>query len=201
MKFTTTYSNINANFTFENIYSHVNKFWRNEVINKKEYTRIFLTIVVSTGNNKSYKLINQLPFNINNSNRGLFIVLKQTLNNKYFFSRKEILSNISFRYGFDKYNYSYSPKKYKYISYILYIFNSFISWLFKYSSTESKLAKNFYTSKFYTSNYYTSSLKENISNVDLYNLKVKSLKQHSDLLNRKKKFSIKSSSNKRKQQF
>src|ERR1700722_14083703 len=52
-----TYTNINVNFTFENIYPHVNKYLTNEVINKKhEYTIICLTIIVSTRNNKKYIL-------------------------------------------------------------------------------------------------------------------------------------------------
>ena len=193
---TTTYSNINANFTFENIYPHVNKFWINEVINKTEYIRIFLTIIVSTNNNKSYKLIYQLPFKINNSNGGLLIVLKKDFNKKYFFNRNLIIDNISFRYGFVKKKYSYNLKIYSYISSKLSVFNSFISWLFKLSNTESKLAKNNYKP-----NYFSYSLKENISNVNLKNLKAKSLREHSDLLIKNKNYRTKSSNNRRKQQF
>ena len=74
------YRNINANITFENIYSYLNKYWTNEVINKKEeYTKIWLTIIVSTKKNKRYKLINSLPFNTNDT-RDIFIVLKQKFN-------------------------------------------------------------------------------------------------------------------------
>jgi hypothetical protein len=58
------------------------------------------------------------------------------------------------------------------------------------------LAKNIYKP-----NYFSYSLKENISNVNLKNLKAKSLKQHSDLLIKNKNYRTKTSNNRRKQQF
>lgn len=176
----TTYNNINTNFTYEKIYSHFNKFWVNEVISRKEYTRIWLTIIVSTRNNKTYKLINGLPFNTNN-NKGILIVLKRNLNQKYFFNRKDILDNIIFKYSLDKYDYL--PKQFIISS--PSIFNSFKSWLFNYNKIEKKLAKDFYTA-----NYFTSYLKENISSVHHNNLKQK-MKEQSDISN-KNNYRIKS---------
>jgi hypothetical protein len=84
---------------------------------------------VSTKNNKSYKLIEKLPFNINSNNTGILLVLKQNLNKKYFFNSKEILENIYFKYGFDKYNYSYNhgPKESINIYSKFSVFNSFIT--------------------------------------------------------------------------
>ena len=95
------YKNVNAYFIFENIYSHVNKYWTNEVINKEEYTKIWLTIIVVTKKNKKYKLINCLPFNTNNI-RNLLIVIKQNLNKISLYNRKDIWENITIKHRLDK---------------------------------------------------------------------------------------------------
>jgi predicted patatin/cPLA2 family phospholipase len=132
-----THRNINTNFTFENIYSHVNKYWTNEVINKKEkYTRIWLTILVSTKKNKKYKLINSLPFNTNDITN-ILVVIKQNYK-KNLCNRKDILDNITIKHRFDKNTYI-TPKP--------SFFNTFISWLFNYNNTEIKLAKMIFSSK------------------------------------------------------
>ena len=95
------YRNINANFTLENIYSHVNKYWTNEVINKEEYTKTWLTIIVSTKNNKRYKLINNLPFKTSDIT-DILLVLKQNLNKNSLCNRKDMLDNITIKHRFDK---------------------------------------------------------------------------------------------------
>lgn len=135
----TTYNNININFTYKELYSLVNKFWENEVISKKEYTRIWLTIIVITKNNKTYEVLKGVPFNTNNS-RGILIVLKQHLNQKFSLNSKDILDNITFRYSLDKYDYSkinVSPRSNK--------FDTYFSELFKYNKVEKNLTKNVYT--------------------------------------------------------
>jgi hypothetical protein len=129
------YRNTNTNFTFENIYSYVNEYWTNEVINKKEkYTKILLTIIVSTKNNKKYKLINYLVFNINDT-RYILIILKQNLNKLSLRSRKNILENITIKHRFDK-NSCITPKPSG--------FNPFKRWLFSYTVTEIKLANDIF---------------------------------------------------------
>ena len=46
------YSDINLNFTFKNVREQVLKFWTNEITNNG-YPNRWLTIIVSTKNNKS----------------------------------------------------------------------------------------------------------------------------------------------------
>lgn len=166
------YKNINANFTFENIYSHVNKYWTNEVINKKEYTKIWLTIIVFTKKNKKYKLINCLPFNTNNI-WDILIVIKQNLNKISLCNRKDILQNITIKHRLDK--NTYIPSKPS-------IFNIFKPWLLSYTYTnaEIKLANSIFNSNYSKKNIYN-------SNMDLNNsLKTKNLRQEYGALNFKK---------------
>ena len=163
------YRNINANITFENIYSYLNKYWTNEVINKKEeYTKIWLTIIVSTKKNKRYKLINSLPFNTNDT-RDIFIVLKQKFNKISLCNRKDILDNITIKHRFDKNTYI-TPKP--------SVFNPFKTWLLSYTNTEIKLANNIIS-------YNQSMLKKNMHNSIVHirkNLPTKNLKQESGIL-------------------
>ena len=99
-----TYNNINSSFTFNTILTLLTKFWIDEVINIKLYTKIWLTIIVYNSNDKSFTLINNLPFNIN-SYTDVLIVLKQVFNTS-FFNDRDILNTIVFKYNFEcKNNY------------------------------------------------------------------------------------------------
>ena len=173
----TTYNNINTNFTFENIYSHVNKFWSNEVtIKKEQYWGIWLTIIVSTKNNISFKLINALPFNTSD-NTDVLNILKQRLDNNYLDNSKDILDSITFKYSFYKKNYNY--KESDSIDIKTSIFNYFNTRLKSYFVTEVKVKKDF------TPNYPTTSWKKHILNPNTNNsntLNIKKLKQESDIL-------------------
>ena len=162
------YRNNSTNFTFENIYSHVNKYWTNEVINKKNFfTKIWLTIVVSTKNNKKYKLINSLPFNTKDTGDILFVI-KKNLNKISLCNRKDIIENITIKHRFDK-NTCITPK--------LSVFNYFKLWLLSYTNTEIKLTNDI------SSNYFK--LKKDIYNSSKHlsnNLEIKNLKEESDIL-------------------
>lgn len=93
-----TYNNISSIFTFNTVWSLLTKFWINEVISKKEYSKIWLTIIVNNSNNKSFTLINNLPF----STKGytdVLIVLRQVFDTNLFY--KDLLNNIVFKYHFE----------------------------------------------------------------------------------------------------
>lgn len=92
----TTYSNIFVNFTYNNVWSLLTKFWINEVINKKGYSKIWLTIIVNNNKNKSFTLINNLPFNINDYT-DVLIVLRQQFKTIYFYDN-DVIDSIDFKY-------------------------------------------------------------------------------------------------------
>jgi hypothetical protein len=111
-----TYNNVQQNFTFNTIWSLLTKFWINEIISKKSYTKIWLTIIVYNSNDQSFTLINNLPFNTN-SYTDILIVLKQVFNT-HIFNSKNVLNRIVFKYYFeDKNDYKRD----------LYITNMFIN--------------------------------------------------------------------------
>lgn len=116
-----TYNNINSSFTFNTILTLLTKFWIDEVINIKLYSKIWLTIIVYNSNDKSFTLINNLPFNIN-SYTDVLIVLKQVFNTS-FFNDRDILNTIVFKYNFEcKNNYKrdiYNTNMFIYISIII----------------------------------------------------------------------------------
>lgn len=127
------YRNINTNFTFENIYPYMDKYWTNEVINKKnKYKKILLTLIVFTENNKKYKLINGILFNTNI--RYILIHIEQNLNKIPLCNRKNIL-HIIIKHRFDKNTYI-TPKP--------SIFYYFKLWLFSYTNTEIRLANDIF---------------------------------------------------------
>jgi hypothetical protein len=94
-----TYNNINFRFTFNNIWSLLTKFLINEIISKKEYSKLLLTIVVIDSNNKSFTLINNLSFNINGYT-DVLIIIKQFFETNIF-NDQNILYSIVFKYYFE----------------------------------------------------------------------------------------------------
>jgi hypothetical protein len=94
------YNNINSRFTFNNIWSLLTKFWINEVLNKKEYTKIWLTIIVNNSNNKSFTLINNLPFNLNGYS-DVLIVLRLVFKRISIICDKDVINSIVFKYNFE----------------------------------------------------------------------------------------------------
>ena len=116
-----TYNNLYLRFTYKTIWSLLTKFWINEVIKKKSYVKIWLTITVYNSRNKSFTLINNLPFSTN-SYTDVLIVLKQVFNTSIF-NDQDILNRIIFKYHFeDRSNY----KRYLYITNILICISSII---------------------------------------------------------------------------
>ncbi len=99
-----TYNNINSNFSFENVCLEFNKFWANENT-LKNTPKIWLTITVVNKQNKSYILINNLPFNTKDYT-DINIVLKQVFETKPFCSRKDKINTIVFQYYLDDIKYS-----------------------------------------------------------------------------------------------
>ena len=97
-----TYNNLYLQFTFNTIWSLLTKFWIKEVINKKSNVKIWLTITVYNSRNKSFTLINNLPFNTN-SYTDVLIVLKQVFNTSIF-NDQDILNTIIFKYHFEDIN-------------------------------------------------------------------------------------------------
>ena len=99
-----TYYNINSSFTFENVSLQLTKFWTTESTNK--YSKIWLTIIVCNKNNRSYRLINNLPFNTSDFS-DVIVVLKQAFNTNILSNRKGTISNITFKFYFEnKYNWN-----------------------------------------------------------------------------------------------
>ncbi len=90
------YNNINTRFTYNNVWTILTKFWLNEVLNQKSYSKIWLTLIVYNSNNKSFTLINNLPFNINNYT-DILIVLKQVFNTNLY-KDNDILNTVVFKY-------------------------------------------------------------------------------------------------------
>lgn len=97
------YNNLNCVFTYNNIWSLFTKFLINEVISKRGYSKIWLTIIVSNSNGKSFTLIHNLPFNLSGYT-DVLIVLKQIFDANHI-SNKDILDNIVFKFHFDKDNF------------------------------------------------------------------------------------------------
>lgn len=90
-----TYNNINSNFSFENVCLELKKFWANE--NILNNTKIWLTITVVNKQNKSFTLINNLPFNTKDY-KDINTVLKQVFVTKQYYNRKDKINNIVFKY-------------------------------------------------------------------------------------------------------
>jgi hypothetical protein len=57
-----TIYNLNCKFAFNNVCTELTKFWLNEII-ELNTSKIWLTVIVYNKKNKSYTLINNLPFN------------------------------------------------------------------------------------------------------------------------------------------
>lgn len=122
------YNNINLNFTFNTIWSLLTKFWINEIINKRAYSKIWLTIIVYNSHNKSFTLINNFPFNLD-CYTDILIVIKQVFNTS-FFNDRDILNTIVFKYHLEsKDNYKrdlYITNIFIFISIILLLILSLI---------------------------------------------------------------------------
>lgn len=91
-----TYNNLSSRFTINTIWSLLTKFWISEVISQKEYSKIWLTIIVNNSQNKSFTLINNLPFSTNGYT-DVLIVLRQVFKTSLFYDR-DVLNNIVFIY-------------------------------------------------------------------------------------------------------
>lgn len=117
------YNNINSRFTYNIIWTLLSKFWINEVIKQKYYSKLWLTLIVYNSNNKSFTLINNLPFNID-SYTDILIVLKQVFKTS-FFNDRDIISTVVFKYHFvSKNNYKrhlYITNLYLYISILIIV--------------------------------------------------------------------------------
>lgn len=96
------YNNINCKFTFNNIWSLFTKFWIDEIISKESYNKIWLTIVVTNSHNKSFTLINNLPFCINGYT-DILIVLRQVFKTNIFYDN-DVLNDITFKYYLESNN-------------------------------------------------------------------------------------------------
>ncbi len=108
-----TIYNINCKFAFDNVCTELTKFLLNEIIGSN-YSKIWLTVIVYNKKNKSYTLINNLPFNTLDYS-DIIIVLKQVFEAKNLSNRKDLLNKIIFKFNFENYNINY----YKLIWYIL----------------------------------------------------------------------------------
>lgn len=93
------YNNLNCQFTFNNIWSLLTKFWIKEILINKTYSKFWLTIIVNNSNKKSYTLINNLPFSTNGYT-DILIVLRQVFETCLFYDR-DVLNNIVFKYHFE----------------------------------------------------------------------------------------------------
>ncbi len=102
------YNNLNCEFIFNNIWSLLTKFWISEVITKKGSSKIWLTIIINHTSNKSFTLINNLPFRVKGYTNVL-AVIKQVLNTSVF-CEKNKLKTIYFIYHFDAFQ---NKNKYK----------------------------------------------------------------------------------------
>lgn len=106
--------NINYKFTFNNVCRELTKFWLNEIIVSNS-PKIWLSIIVYNKNNKSYVLINNLPFNTLDYT-DIIIVLKQVFEAKILSNRKDFLNKIIFKFYFENKS---NLKNYNFIWYIL----------------------------------------------------------------------------------
>ena len=96
------------------MFTELTKFWLNEIIELNS-SKIWLTVIVYNKKNKSYTLINNLPFNILDYS-DITIVLKQVFETKNLSNRKDLLNKIVF-----KFNYVNNFKLTWYIMYLIYI--------------------------------------------------------------------------------
>jgi len=94
------YNNINKNFTYNTLLFLLTQFWIDEILNKKFYSKIWLTIIVNNNKNKSFTLIKNLPIKISNFTY-LLIALKQVFVTNIFNS-SDILNTIVFKYHFEE---------------------------------------------------------------------------------------------------
>lgn len=119
-----TYNNINSHFTFENVCSQLIKFWIREIITLNNHNnKIWITLTVVNQENKSFTLIQNLPFNISDFT-DITIVIKQIFETNTF-SNKDILNNISFKYYIEntnKYSFYYKAWFKNIFFYIILIF-------------------------------------------------------------------------------
>jgi len=112
-----TIYNINCKFSFNNVSSELTKFWLNEIIELNP-SKIWLTIVVYNKKNKSYTLINNLPFNTLDYT-DIIIVLKQVFEGS---NRKDSLNKIMFKFNKDyKYNLKNCNLTWYILMYLIYI--------------------------------------------------------------------------------
>jgi hypothetical protein len=97
---TYVYDNINCDFTFGNVCSFITKFWTSNR-NVFNYRKIWLSISVVNTNNRSIKLIDNLPFNTSDFT-DVIIVLRQIFESKILLNRNDQLNQIIFKFGFEK---------------------------------------------------------------------------------------------------
>ena len=95
----TSYSNINLDFTFENVCSKLTTFWLNEVMTLNK-SKVWLTIRVLNRNNRSFTLLTNLPFSTSEYT-DVVIVLRQIFDTKFLSERQDILDRIDFEYYFE----------------------------------------------------------------------------------------------------
>ncbi len=94
---TLIYKKVNKNFTLKNLSLYLTKFWFKEVCSarKKDYSKVWLTIIVDTKHNRSYTLIKNLPFNTKDYG-DVITVLKQ---NVYAWNKDYHIKSIIFKYN------------------------------------------------------------------------------------------------------
>lgn len=114
-----TYNNINSNFSLENVCLQLSKFWLKENLIKN--SKIWLTITVFNKQNKSFILINNLPFNTSDYT-DFVVVLKQVFETKIFSNRKDKMDRIIFKY--------YLESKFNWKEYYLNILLFILYWIF-----------------------------------------------------------------------
>jgi len=114
-----TYNNINLNITLANICTYLVDFWIKE-ISKSNYYKIWLTIIVFNKKNKKFTLINNLPFNTFDYT-DVVIVLKQVLDSKLTYYKKEVLDSVTININFEN-NINIKNKVYTRVSPIKLIF-------------------------------------------------------------------------------
>jgi len=115
-----TYNNINSIFSFENICLELNKFLIKENLLYK--SKIWITITVYNKQNKSFILLNNLPFYIKDYT-DIIIVLKKVFETKSFFNRKDKINKIVFSYYLEN---KFTWKEYSVNILILILYSVFL---------------------------------------------------------------------------